>query len=184
MTGEKYGRLRVTERAENTSKGQACWECLCECGNTTIVRGFDLRSGNTVSCGCFQKETIEKQHANGLIHGHARRGKTSKVYYVWKNARHGGKTRLSFPAFLEQESSRGNPMNDFVESESVAVIRRSYGLGASAIHTFPVYWNGDEYFAKREGRYIKPESIEGFSGFASTIPRRPLYDPLRNKQVE
>lgn len=28
------------------------WECLCDCGVSTIVRLSNLRSGNTTSCGC------------------------------------------------------------------------------------------------------------------------------------
>lgn len=54
--GNTYGYLTVIERAENTKEGRAQWLCQCKCGNTTIVLGKHLRSGNTKSCGCYQKE--------------------------------------------------------------------------------------------------------------------------------
>ena len=54
--GNTYGYLTVIERAENTKEGRAQWLCQCKCGNTTTVLGKHLRSGNTKSCGCYQKE--------------------------------------------------------------------------------------------------------------------------------
>ena len=54
--GNIYGYLTVIERAENTKEGRARWLCQCKCGNTVTVLGKHLRSGNTKSCGCYQKE--------------------------------------------------------------------------------------------------------------------------------
>lgn len=54
--GNTYGYLTVIERAENNKEGRAMWKCKCKCGNEIIVSGKHLRSGNTKSCGCYQKE--------------------------------------------------------------------------------------------------------------------------------
>lgn len=54
--GNVYGYLTVIERAENSKDGRAMWKCKCKCGNETIVLGKHLRSGNTKSCGCYQRE--------------------------------------------------------------------------------------------------------------------------------
>lgn len=54
--GNTYGYLTVIERAENTKEGRAMWKCKCKCGNETVVLGKHLRSGNTKSCGCYQRE--------------------------------------------------------------------------------------------------------------------------------
>ena len=35
-------------------------ECVCECGNITIVASNHLRSGHTTSCGCLWRERIYK----------------------------------------------------------------------------------------------------------------------------
>lgn len=68
--GNIYGYLTVVERAENTKDGRAQWLCKCKCGNNTVVLGKHLRSGNTKSCGCYQKEKTAKSNmsrANNLI---------------------------------------------------------------------------------------------------------------------
>lgn len=54
--GNVYGYLTVIERAPNNKDGRAMWKCKCKCGNEVIVLGKHLRSGNTQSCGCYQKE--------------------------------------------------------------------------------------------------------------------------------
>jgi len=54
--GNVYGYLTVIERAPNNKEGRAMWKCKCKCGNEVIVMGKHLRSGNTKSCGCYQKE--------------------------------------------------------------------------------------------------------------------------------
>lgn len=54
--GNTYTYLTVIERAENSAEGRARWRCKCKCGNETIVLGKHLRSGNTKSCGCLQRE--------------------------------------------------------------------------------------------------------------------------------
>jgi uncharacterized protein YerC len=56
MAGRRIGRLRVISRAPETDeRGQAKWNCRCECGVETIVRGLKLRQGHTKSCGCLRR---------------------------------------------------------------------------------------------------------------------------------
>jgi len=50
----------VLERSENNKHRKVVWLCVCECGNKVSVIGSQLRNGNTVSCGCYQK-AITKQ---------------------------------------------------------------------------------------------------------------------------
>ena len=61
LTGEKFGRLTVQEWA-----GNGKWKCLCECGNTVLVQTDNLKSGNTKSCGCYQKEQASKVNFKDL----------------------------------------------------------------------------------------------------------------------
>ena len=56
LAGQRFGRLMVLSRAENTKAGQAKWLCKCDCGETKVVSGYHLRSGRITSCGCYQKE--------------------------------------------------------------------------------------------------------------------------------
>jgi len=56
ISGQRFGRL-VVVRYSHSQRG-AMWECVCDCGNFTTVRGGNLRSGNTTSCGCVQRSSI------------------------------------------------------------------------------------------------------------------------------
>lgn len=56
LTGQRFGRLVVIERAENGDRGGARWKCLCDCGNEKTVSRDNLKNGDTKSCGCLQKE--------------------------------------------------------------------------------------------------------------------------------
>ena len=58
--GNKYGKLTVLERAENTKDGKTRWLCECECGNKIIALGTNLRKGNTKSCGCLRAQHLIK----------------------------------------------------------------------------------------------------------------------------
>ena len=62
LTGQRFGRLVVMNQAPSyiDKKGRKFvrWFCLCDCGNTTIVKADALRSGNTKSCGCLNTEIV------------------------------------------------------------------------------------------------------------------------------
>lgn len=62
LIGDKFGRLLVIKQAEDyikpSGRHEAQWLCKCDCGNEVIVRGDSLRTGNTQSCGCFNKERV------------------------------------------------------------------------------------------------------------------------------
>jgi hypothetical protein len=55
-TGNKYGRLTVLARVDNTKGRPIYWRCRCDCGKETTVRGWSLRSGDSKSCGCLIRE--------------------------------------------------------------------------------------------------------------------------------
>lgn len=59
-TGTRYGRLTVVKRHGTDALRKVTWECLCDCGNKTVVTSGSLATGNTTSCGCFLKEKITK----------------------------------------------------------------------------------------------------------------------------
>jgi len=60
--GMKFNKLTVIERVENNKRGESQWLCKCDCEqeNEVIVIGNHLKSGNTKSCGCLQKEKAIK----------------------------------------------------------------------------------------------------------------------------
>lgn len=60
LTNRKFGRWTVIKQSENyiTPKGRhsANWLCRCECGTIRAVHGWMLKSGKTISCGCYNRE--------------------------------------------------------------------------------------------------------------------------------
>lgn len=91
LTGKKFGRLVVLKRAGSTAKKKATWFCRCDCGNEIIAIGSNLSSGNTTSCGCFDREINSIVHST---HGGNRPGKRERLYSVWLNM----KARCTIPA--------------------------------------------------------------------------------------
>ena len=64
LTGKRFGKLLVLNRAENyiSPSGQihSRWLCRCDCGNEKIIKSCYLKNGTTTSCGCFHKEKLSK----------------------------------------------------------------------------------------------------------------------------
>jgi hypothetical protein len=64
LVGKKIGRLSILSAAPGKRYGKlqasfVCWNCRCDCGNTTIVSSCSLRMG-TKSCGCLKIEAATK----------------------------------------------------------------------------------------------------------------------------
>ena len=57
--GKRFGKLTVTEYAGKRA-GMHRWQCICDCGNETIVGQTLLQNGKTKSCGCLQQTQILK----------------------------------------------------------------------------------------------------------------------------
>lgn len=66
LTGQTFNRLTVVSRAENSRHPSANWNCVCSCGNATVVRGDSLKSGGTRSCGCINKEFCASGNARRI----------------------------------------------------------------------------------------------------------------------
>ena len=61
LTGQRFGRWTVIERAGSDRYRTAVvtlWLCRCDCGTEAIVRGQNLRSGRSLSCGCLRDERV------------------------------------------------------------------------------------------------------------------------------
>lgn len=62
ITGEKFNKLTILDRAPNTKSKKTRVICLCDCGQYTVQNLQDVKEGRVVSCGCFHKEVVA---ANG-----------------------------------------------------------------------------------------------------------------------
>lgn len=79
ISGQRYGRLLVMRFLGRGRHNLAMWECKCDCGNTAIVAGAWLRSGNTTSCDCYRFERFKKMVTK---HGLS----TTREYRSWNGA--------------------------------------------------------------------------------------------------
>lgn len=58
LTGQQFGRWTVLEYAETTNHGAALWWCQCSCEKKTIKKVYasHLMRGESLSCGCINRE--------------------------------------------------------------------------------------------------------------------------------
>ena len=118
LTGNRYGRLTVLSRANNSQTGSVRWLCKCDCGNEKIVYRSALRNGATISCGCWQKDnpSFVKHHMS-----------KSNIYKIWCNIKsrcYNSKSR-SFPDY----GGRGIRMCDEWLNDPMSFIKWSYANG-------------------------------------------------------
>ena len=63
IVGRRFGRLTVTGYKKPPKFVHDVVHCKCDCGNEKDVTIFNLKSGNTKSCGCLKKEHVaQSQH--------------------------------------------------------------------------------------------------------------------------
>lgn len=75
LTGQRFGRLVVIRRMPSVNK-RTKWLCVCDCGNEIIAESYNLKTGHTTSCGCFQREaTAEANQTHGM--------RKTRLYRIW-----------------------------------------------------------------------------------------------------
>lgn len=60
LLGYHFGRLIVIGYAGKDKGNHSKWLCRCECGNSTVVAGYNLETGKILSCGCLRREQAKK----------------------------------------------------------------------------------------------------------------------------
>lgn len=84
LTGQKFERLTVVEYV-GTYKGRcAQWLCKCDCGNTKITTGRNLRKGLVKSCGCLNDEERHRPKVERRKYGDVRT-EDNRLYSIWQS---------------------------------------------------------------------------------------------------
>ncbi len=89
--GQKFGRWKVLDLHSMTEHEQSEWVCRCECGTIKIRTTALLLHSNSISCGCFQKELMEKKigalntHYNHSLTESDRDRKRGSRHVWWSN---------------------------------------------------------------------------------------------------
>ena len=80
LTGHNFGRLTAIasyeDHIQRSGRHKTQWLCRCSCGNEVVVQTFNLKSGNTKSCGCLNAENIKTQ---SVTHG----DRHTRLYRIW-----------------------------------------------------------------------------------------------------
>ncbi len=79
IVGRKYGRLTVIS-FHGMDRGNAVWNCICDCGNKHKARSSPLGDGSITSCGCRHKELMASWGERVATHGMSR---NSAEYRTW-----------------------------------------------------------------------------------------------------
>lgn len=80
LIGKKFGKLYVIEKTNEKAKnnGEYKYMCVCDCGKKVLVRGSNLKCGNSKSCGCtgiLKRSYISKGY----------RAKNIRLYNIYQN---------------------------------------------------------------------------------------------------
>lgn len=80
LTGKRFGKLLVIEKTNEKSKnnGEYKYKCKCDCGKEILVRGSNLKSGNSKTCGCV------RIMSNSPI-SRGRRKNNIRLYNIYQN---------------------------------------------------------------------------------------------------
>lgn len=174
--GTKFSRLTVIAEAPPYKQPDGYFrpmsKCVCDCGEEIIVRNGCLPNGHTQSCGCLQKERAAKAR---MIHGHAKRHKSTSTYRSWAGMLTRG-TNPNVPSF-ENYGGRGitvcerwlkfeNFLADMGECpKGLSVERRDNGKGYSPENC---YWGTDKQQArnKRSNHII---TVHGMTGCVAEL---------------
>lgn len=87
LTGQVFGRLTVirllgfSRPPSNPNCRKAMWECRCVEDNVICVSGDNLKSGNSKSCGCLERDLNIQRNTK---HGHSPAKRSSPIYAAWQ----------------------------------------------------------------------------------------------------
>ena len=86
LTGQKFNHLKVIRKADNQNGKYTLWICRCDCGNETIAKADELRSGHKKSCGCL-KHRLHAPDMTGQRFGRLtvlKRAGTKNRHSLWR----------------------------------------------------------------------------------------------------
>ena len=74
LVGLKFNSLTVNSFSHQGKNWTLFWNCVCDCGNDSVVASRDLASNHTKSCGCIRK---------GKNHRNTHNMTNTKIYDCW-----------------------------------------------------------------------------------------------------
>jgi hypothetical protein len=128
LEAKVYGKLTVIDQAPVDHRGRTRWNCICECGNTLIVYGTNLRNGHTRSCGCAHRDV--------------KRGNKSHKWCGGRSVDAGGYVRIYAPDHPNADTKGYIKEHTYVMSQ---IIGRSLLKGETVHHKDGIKGNNEPY---------------------------------------
>ena len=138
IVGKTYGRLQVLKRTTQTKHKKWKFLCRCVCGTEIDVVGASLISGNTSSCGCFQRDqTGAAARVHAVTHGLS----NHPLYDVWVDIRR----RCSDPRVSSYHNYGGRGISICKEWDADFLVFYNWCMSAGWVHGMEVdrYPNND-----------------------------------------
>lgn len=76
IIGRKFGMLTPIKKSGVTENRETIYQCVCDCGDVVYVKGGNLVSGNSTSCGCNKSKLISEKNST---HGKSK----GRLYQIW-----------------------------------------------------------------------------------------------------
>lgn len=132
LTGQRFGRLVALGLAGR--RKISFWTCQCDCGQVIVVRLGNLRSGNTNSCGCLQRERTAQAKTK---HGRA----NTPEWHSWRKM----KERCTNPNSIRYERWGGRGITYDPKWEDFSAFYADMGPKPSAAHSIDRIDNDGPY---------------------------------------
>jgi len=85
LTGMRFGRLTVIDENKDYNKSHTLWNCICDCGNPSIVQASNLLDGHSTSCGCKTRENAHGRYQDLTGEVFGKLTVTAKIGTITKN---------------------------------------------------------------------------------------------------
>lgn len=92
-----FGRLKALEYVGLSIDRRDQWRCLCECGNSVVVKRKVLINGNTKSCGCLARDSVVARNKSYMTHGMS----NTRTFFTWSSMKErcGNSSHKSFDRY-------------------------------------------------------------------------------------
>jgi len=144
LIGQKFGKLTVISRAENSKFGQAKWNCICECGSLTQSLGFNLRKMRSLSCGCqrlLNSQKSKKENQKKII---------GKRYYMMEVVGIDDKKKSTVICKCDCGIIKSISISDFKKGSN-----KSCGCSSKKFISESLKKSDEHHKVKRHERYLK-----------------------------